>query len=134
MRIGDVMDDLGRALASIDGLRVFPYWTRAIQPPAAIVGWPDPVTYDATMRRGADRLDIAIMLCVGNVDARSSRDVLSAYLDSSGPHSIKRVVDEHVPFAYDSARVQKADVAVMTIAAVDYLSATFRVDIIGKGA
>lgn len=134
MRIGDVMDDLGRALGDIAGLRVFPYWAREIHAPAAIVGWPDPVEYDLTMRRGADRLSFVIMLCVGNADSRSSRDVLSAYLDSAGPQSVKRVIDEHVPFAYDSARVQKADVAIMTIAAVDYLSATFRVDIIGKGA
>lgn len=133
MRIGDVMDDLGRALEET-GLRVHPYSVKMVYPPAAIVGWPNPINYDSTMRRGGDRFDIPIQVLVGNVDSRSSRDALSAYLDGSGPQSIKFAVESHLPFAYDSARVKNADVAILVIGAVDYLAATFTVDIIGKGA
>lgn len=132
--LNNVMDDLGRALETIPGLRVFPYWTRSIHPPAAIVGWPDPLNYDATMGRGSDRCEIPVMIAVGNVDSRSARDVLAAYMAGSGANSIKTVLEAHLPGSYDSCRVTRVDVAVMTINSVDYLSATFRVDIIGKGA
>lgn len=54
MNLAAVMDELGAALGTIPGLRVFPYWADRITPPAAVVGWPDPLTYDATMRRGSD--------------------------------------------------------------------------------
>lgn len=134
MRVSDIMDDLANALETIPGLRVFPYWARSVNPPAAIVGWPDPLNYDSAYLRGADRCEVPVMIAVGNVDARTSRDVLSAYVDGFGPNSVKTVIEAHVPFSYHSARVMRADVAVMTIAAVEYLSATFRVDIIGKGA
>lgn len=134
MLLSDVMDDLGQALETISGLRVFPYWARSVHPPAAIVAWPDPLNYDATMGRGSDRCEMLVMLVVGNVDSRSSRNELAAFLDGSGDRSVKRVIESHIPFAYDSARVQRANVAVMTIAAVEFLSATFHVDVIGKGA
>jgi hypothetical protein len=49
MRVAQVMDELGTALESIDGLRVFPYSADRVVPPAGIVGWPDQITYDATM-------------------------------------------------------------------------------------
>jgi hypothetical protein len=47
------MDDLGAALETIDGLRVFPYWADKIVPPAAIVGFPESLDFDETMGRGA---------------------------------------------------------------------------------
>ena len=128
------MDDLGTALATIDGLRVFPYWQRAIYPPAAMVAWPDPLTYDATMRRGGDRTTLPIIVLVGQADARTARDLLAQYLDGSGAASIKTVIEAHTPTAYGSARVQTASIDVATVASVDYLAATFHVDVIGTGA
>lgn len=134
MNLAGVMDDLGSALETIEGLRVFPYWTDRLTPPAAIVGWPEPLTFDATFGRGSDRTEIPIYVAVGKVDARSARDTMARYADGSGTHSVKAAVEAFDATAYDSARVIRVEFDVLTVAAVDYLSATFFVDITGSGA
>lgn len=135
MDLALVMDELGEALATIEGLRVFPYWAEKIVPPAVVIGWPDPLTYDEAMVRGADRVtDIPVIVLVGKVDARSARDQAAAYADGSGARSVKSVIEAHEPSAYDSARVVRCEFGVTAVAGVEYLAATFFVDLIGKGA
>lgn len=134
MDLANVMDDLGQALGRIEGLRVFPYWTDRLTPPAAIVGWPDPLTYDATYGRGSDRTEIPVYVAVGKANARSARDLLARYADGSGTHSVKAAVESHEATSYDSARVIRAEFDVLTVASVDYLAATFYVDLTGKGS
>lgn len=134
MNLAGVMDDLSVALETIPGLRVFPYWADKVTPPAAIVGWPEPLTFDRTFGRGSDQVEIPVYVVVGKVDARSSRDRLAKYADGSGDHSVKTAVEEHQATAFDSARISRVEFDVMTISAVDYLAATFYIDITGKGA
>lgn len=134
MNIANVMDALGAAVDTIAGVRVFPYWADKVTPPAAVVGWPEPITYDSTFARGADRATFPITLVVGKVDARSARNDLSRFLNGSGATSVKTAIDGHVTTAWQSARVQSAEVAVITISVTDYLGAEFQVDVIGSGA
>lgn len=134
MLLSAVMDDLGAALGQINGLRVFPYWADRIAPPAAVVTWPDPLTFDAAMGRGGDRCEVPVIVLVGKVDARTSRDLLARYADGSGPQSVKRAIEEYEATAYASARVMRAEFEVMSVASLDYMAATFRVDIVGTGA
>lgn len=133
MNVADVMDELGGALEAIDGLRVFPYWADRITPPAAIVGWPDPIDYDMTMMRGGDDLTVPVYVVVGKVDARTSRNLLAVYLDGSGDKSVKAALDGGTYTTCDSVTVKSATVDQLSIAAVDYLGAVFSVDIFGKG-
>ncbi len=133
--LAQVMDELGEALATIEGLRVRPYWADKVTPPQAVVGWPDPLNYDAAMTRGADRVeDMPVIVLAGKVDARSARDQIAAYANGSGARSVKSVIEAHEPSAYDSARVTRAEFGVIAVAGVEYLAATFFVDLIGKGA
>lgn len=134
MDVGAVMDDLGQALGSIDGLRVHPYWADRITPPSAVVGFPDPLTFDVTMGRGADRQTFPVHLCVGKVDARTSRDRVAQYADGSGPHSVKAAVEGWASTVWDVATVKSAEFGAVTIGGTDYLSATFQIEIIGTGA
>lgn len=134
MNLGAVMDDLGAALATIDGLRVSPYWADRVHAPAAVIGWPEPLTFDLTMGRGGDRVELPVIVLVGRVDTRTARDTVSAYADGSGSRSVKAVLEAHTPTAYHSARVDRAEFGVMTVAAVEYLAATFYVDITGNGS
>lgn len=134
MLLGDVMDELGTALGVIPDLRVFPYWADRIVPPAAVVAWPERITYDATYHRGGDRADIPVIVLAGRADARTSRDRMARYLDGTGAHSVKAAVDGHQATAYDSATVsQAAEVTSVLVANVDYLAATFTVQIFGRG-
>lgn len=134
MLLSDVMDELGDALATIDGLRVFPYWADRITPPAAVVGWPDPLTYDSTMVRGGDQVELPITVLAGKVDARSARDQLAQYADGSGTASVKAVIEAHTPSSYDSARVTRAEFSVVPVAGTEYLAATFYIDLTGTGS
>ncbi|MFR9804613.1 hypothetical protein ACL02T_20355 [Pseudonocardia sp. RS010] len=113
---------------------MFPYWADRVTPPAAVVGWPEPLTYDETFTRGGDRAELPIMVLVGKVDARTARDRLSVYADGSGSASIKAAIEAHPATAYSSARVTRVEFGVITVANVEYMAATFYIDVIGTGA
>lgn len=129
------MEELGSALGSVGELRIFPYWADRITPPAAVVGWPDPLTYDATMARGADHVEgVKVVVLVGKADMRSATTQVAAYADGSGARSVKAAIEAHTATAYDSARVDRAEFGVISVAGVEYLAVTFYVDLIGQGA
>lgn len=133
MNLASVMDELAEALSVIDGLRPFPYWASRVTPPAAIVGWPDPINYDSTMARGSDEFTLPVWIVVGQTDARSARDALAAYLDGSGTSSVKAALDGGTYTACDSVRVATARVESIAIAGIDYLAAVLDVEITGRG-
>lgn len=133
MNLATVMDELAAALDTLDDLRVYPYWVRRVNPPVAVVGWPDPLDYDATYGGGRDRTTMPVTVLVGRVDARSARDRLARYVDRDDPYSVKTAVDGHVTAVWDSARVQSVRFTVVTVADVDYLAGEFAVDVIGPG-
>lgn len=136
MNLADVMDDLGTALETITDLRVFPYWADRVTPPAAVVTWPDPLTFDQTMGRGSDRMTVPVIVMVGKVDARTTRDVAGAYADGSGSSSVKAAIEafDDTATAYDTARVERAEFGVIPINGVELLSITFFVDVFGQGS
>lgn len=136
MNLADVMDDLAIALGRVQGLRVLAYTEQDVQPPAAMVFWPDQVGYDATMGRGADTMVVPVGVMIGELSSRSARDELAAYLDGSGARSIKAAVEGYDGAeSYSYARVVSAAPGVyQTSGGVDYLGATFTINIVGKGA
>lgn len=134
MNLSDVMDDIGQALKTIEGLRVFPYNVERVASPAAVVGWPETIEYDAGMGRGADRMTLVVFLLVASPQQRSARDQLARYLNGGGPESVKAAIDGGTYTALDSARVMRARVDTLTSAGTDYLGAVLDVDIIGRGA
>lgn len=131
--LSDVMDDLGAALDTIEGLRVYPYWAGRVVPPAAVVGLPDDCQFDSVLQRGADRLRLPIVVAVGKADARSTRDRLAKYAAGSGPVSVKAVVEAHESAAWDSARVESVEFGTATIAGTECLAATFMIDVSVRG-
>jgi len=134
MILVDVMDQIGAALETIDGLRVRPYTEQRVTPPAGMVTLPTRIDYDETFGRGADAILLPVIIFVGRVDAGSSHRALGTYVDGTGAHSVKRAIEEHDPQgAYDFAHVQDAQFLVMSVAGIELLTATFRVRIVGKG-
>lgn len=133
LAVNAVMDGLGVRLATISGLRVFDFAPDSISPPAAIVSLPDNVEYDVAMFRGADRLTIPVHVLVGKVSDRNARDRLGDYLAGTGATSVKTAIeaDKTLGGAADSVRVESATVSVITIAGMEFLSATFIVDVVG---
>lgn len=133
MNVLKVLDDVAEALRSIEGLRVFAYEAPRIVPPTAEVEWPESIDFDATMRRGSDRMTVRVRVMVGQSDARSARDELAVYADGSGPRSVKAAVERHEAQAYGSARVTRCEFGATSVAGVEYLSALFSLDIVGNG-
>lgn len=134
MILSDVMDEIGQALDTIDGLRVHPYNAASITPPAAIVQWPSTFTYDTTYGRGADTQTFPVMIAVGKYSDRTSADTLSKYANGSGASSVKEAIESFEYTALDSIRVESVEFGTVTISAIEYLVGIFQVEVIGTGA
>lgn len=133
MLLREIMDDLGEALKTIPDLRVKPYTEQRIMPPVVMVSLPRIYRYDATMDRGSDDIEIPIVLMIGRIDAESARNALGPYVDPTGDHSIKLAVEKYQSGVWDIAHVMDAQFLVMAVSSVEYLTATFRVRIVGSG-
>lgn len=134
MNLGAAMQEIADQLDTIDGLRCYGYPPDTINAPAAVVTYPDTLTFDATYGRGMDRMDPKVVVLVGKVSDRTARDRLGAYCDGSGTSSVKAVVEAGTYTEFDTVRVASAEFDIVSISAVEYLAATFTLDIAGTGA
>ena len=133
MILWNVMGALGDALKTIDGLRVYPYTEGRITPPGGMVSLPRTYAYDSTMNRGSDDIVLPVVIFVGRVDSAASHEALCAYVDGMGTRSVKEVIEKHETDAYDFAHVIDVQFLVMTVSAIELLTATFRVRVVGRG-
>jgi hypothetical protein len=133
MNLADLMDEIGDALDTITGLRVYRWPAAEITPPAAIVTYPERIEFDGTYRRGMDRVTIPVIVVAGRASERAARDNLARYCDGSGATSVKAAVDGHTYTVADSVRVTQIEFDVFTMNGADYVSATFDIDVVGLG-
>jgi hypothetical protein len=133
MNVGAVMDQLGAALGTIPGLRVYPYTVDKVNVPAASVYFPDGITYDTTMRRGTDTAEFPVLIAVDRVNARAGRDKVSKWAAGDGEESVKAVIEAHETGEWDTVRVMRSEFGAVSIGGTDYLSVTFYIEIVGKG-
>jgi hypothetical protein len=137
MIVRDVMAELGEKLETIPGLRVYTYDVGKVAPPAALVGLPDDITFDATYGRGSDSLTIPVWVVVARVDALAATENLVEYLDGSGSKSVKAAVDSTTTNTYtecDTVTVVSAAVGAYTGGGVAMLGAEFTVTVTGSGS
>lgn len=113
--------------------RVFDHMVDTITPPTFIVAMPR-ITFDLTARRGKDQWQVPVLLAVGKVSDRASRDNLAPFIAGSGSKSVKQVLEAGTPTSFDTIRVTGCEFEVMTWGTVEYLVAAFTLDITGKGA
>lgn len=134
MIVADVMQALADRLDTIAGLRVYAHPPEAINPPAAVVSYPDSIDYDQTYGRGMDRMQVPVVVLVKKLSARVARDDLTRFVDGTGPASVKAVLESGTYTAFHTIRVSTATVDVVEVAGIDYLAVTFMADITGSGA
>lgn len=135
MNLANVMDEIAGRLATITGLRVFAYPPADVAPPAAIVSYPEKITFDRTYGRGADVMKgVPIVVLVGKATDRTARDRIGAYADGAGAQSIRALLGAAGWVSCHDVAVVDVDFDVHTVAAVDYLAAIFTCDITGKGS
>jgi len=129
MNLGDVMDELAESIKPIIP-RTFAYPPDVIHPPAAVVGYPE-IVYDSTYGRGMDRLEVPVVVMVGKVSDRASRDALEGYLAGAGPTSIKAAVETGPHTAFDTVRVVGGEPDTITVAGVEHAAYTLTLDVAG---
>lgn len=132
MSVAAVMDGLGVRLRTIADLRVYDFPAANVVAPAAVVGFPDSLEYDATLMRGADRGTYPVFVMVGPVSDRGARDALSKFVNAMGAKSIKAAIEDDPTLggAAQTTRVMDASVETTAVAGVDYLTARFNVDVV----
>lgn len=138
MDVKAVMAEIGTKLATISGLRVFPFTVDSVPPPGAVVGLPDDITFDETYGRGSDALTLPVWVLVAAIDDRASHAELAAYLAGSGSKSVKAAVDsKRLTNQYASCgtvTVTTATTGAFTSGGVDLLGAEFTVTVTGSGS
>lgn len=134
MNLADVMQQIADRLDSIPSLNAHGFPSYRVSPPSAVVSFPVSYTYDNTYGRGSDRMTLPVVVLVGSVDDRTTRDRIGRYVDGSGSESVKEVVESGTYTAFDSVRVVDVEFDRVNVAGDDYLSATFNLDIVGRGS
>lgn len=124
----DVMDQLGVALATISGLRVFDFPPKSAQPPFAFVDMPERLDWDLTYQRGSDRATFPVVVAVADVVDRAARDQIAAYAAGSGAQSVKAAIDGAT--VGQTARVMSCEFRPVQLAAGTYAGCIFDVDVV----
>lgn len=127
-----IREGLATNLRTISGLRadVVP---AGINPPVAVVGFPEDIDFDLTYGRGADTWTIPIQVLVSRASERAGGDLLETYLDSTGASSVKTAIesDPDLGGVVDSIRVVRARrPGKYVIDDVEYLGVEFVVEVI----
>lgn len=133
MNIAAVMDAIGDQIDTIAGLTVHRHPPDRVSPPAAVVVYPEEITFDKSYGRGSDGMTLPVVVVVGKPTARVARTRLVAYCDGTGAKSIKQVVEAGTYTAFDTVRVADVIFDVITIGGTDYLAAQFNLEIEGRG-
>ncbi len=135
MDLTAVRDELVVVLKTITGLRAYAYDPGQIQTPAALVGWPEEISYVETYGRGKSRCpDLPLLLLVGKAAERTAAKLLGQYVATAGARSVPAKIESHTWTACDSVTVTKVSFPAVKYSGVDYLAAEFHNDVIGGGA
>lgn len=134
MRLGDVMDEIADAVRTIPTVsgRTYAWPVQSVTPPCAFIPFPEG-TFDLGYQRGADELDLSVVVLVSAVDSRASRDAVLAYMSGDGVESVKAAVEGATYTAFDSVRVESVAVEEYFIGDIPYIAMVFPLDIIGSG-
>lgn len=135
MNLTEVGAELKAALEAVSGLRVQLWTANNAQPPYGVVGVPDEVTYDEAYGRGMDRFDrLPVMVVTGRVNDGRAVARAVELTDGSGTGSVKVALEAGAYTTCDVVHVVNAQFDAVTISGVDYIAATFEIDIVGSGS
>lgn len=134
MDIEAIAVELAARLDTIGGgLRVSDHPPDAVNAPEAIVTYPGTIMFDGTYQRGMDTMDPSVVVLVGKTTSRTVLKRIAQYCKGSGPSSFKEVLEAGEYTSCDSVRVVSVDFDNVLFGGVEYLAATFTLDIAGQG-
>lgn len=137
MDLAAVMDEIGASVRGVQGLsgRTYAYPPPTVTGLAGIVSYPDKIDYDQTYGRGMDKItDLPVLIVVGQATDRGARDRVAQYAAGSGALSVKAAIEAGPHTSFNDVQVKSCEFDVVSIAAIDYICAMFRMDIAGQGS
>lgn len=135
MKPSQLREGFATALRQIHGLTVSTTQTPNLQPPHAIVALPSG-TYDSTMGRGSDTLNLQVVVYIARADDPLAFDLLDDYVAGSGSRSIKEMLEEPTYTGLTEAMVRVRSYEIGAASSTDgseLLAATFEVEAVVPG-
>jgi hypothetical protein len=135
MNLTTVMTELGTAASTIAGLRVLPWAAKTASPPALLFGLPDAINPNETYGRGSMSIsDLPAVLLIGAATSRTALAALAPYCAGSGTKSLITAWQDYAGYTQVQAiTVRRIEPDFLSLAGVEYLGATFHLDIVGSG-
>lgn len=135
MNLSTVMEELGAAVGTVAGLRVYPWAASKISPPGVIFGLPDEIRPNEAYGRGKMRVpDLPLILLVGRASNRTELATLAAYCAGSGSKSLVAALQGYGGFTQiEAITITRIELDAVKLAGIDYLGAIFHLDLIGSG-
>jgi hypothetical protein len=127
----DVMDTLAARLKAASYKNVYAYPTSPVQTPGVVIGYPTNIEFDVTYGDGAEAYTIPIYFLVGRELTEQARDSLSDII--AGGSSIKRTIETN-PMTGTDNQVTDCRIETIAVGGIEYLSATFTLDVIAQNA
>lgn len=129
--VEEVMTALAVQLQGIVGLTVYTSAPDKAVVPAAVVAFPDTIDYDTTYGRGADTMDIPVVVLVRRITPRGGFEELGDYAAGVGLRSVKATLEGGVYSAFDVVHVRDCGFDEFTMAGTRYLAAVFGCTVVG---
>lgn len=135
MRLVDVMDEVAAVAATVPSLqgRTYGWPAESVTPPAAMVTYPAEIDPLVAFQRGTDRWSAGLVVVVGRVWDRSTRDQIAGYVSGDGAESIIAAFYAHDWQACAYCVPQRITFDAIQLGGIEYMAALFELDIAGNG-
>lgn len=122
------MDAIANTARSADIMAdVHAYPAESVTVPCLVVGYPEDIEFDVTFKRGSDKAVFPLYALVGKVTELDARNRLSDVI--TGAAGVKDALDGNLGGAVATARVTDCKPEAVTVGGVEYLSATFSIEV-----
>jgi hypothetical protein len=102
----------------------------SVVPPCAIVSYPNSIDPHGTYHRGIPRMDLQVMIVVGRINERGTRERAALWANDSGPQSVVTVLEaEGWGSTFDMLTVTNIHFDAVSIAAINYMAVFFDLDV-----
>ena len=128
--LAGIYTGLTTALGAIDGLRVYPFPSDRIEPPAAVLSIPE-TGFDVTFGGRTDQWELPLWVFVARADDKASFTEMLPYMEAEGARSIRAAVevDRTLSGNCDTVAVTKARPMHATVAGTEYLAVEFTLEV-----
>lgn len=129
-----IRTDMADRMALINGLNCYDRIADSLAEPAAVVGMPDPLTYNLTFGPTAGTYLIPVRLYVARVDAEEAQALLDAYIAPTGATAIKQALEATTVTGcwHSITVVSVGEFGSYEVGGIAYLGCQFQVEVIAS--